>query len=132
MRLVSSTLLLSATLAFHGACFAQAAVPAAPRDAADARADAPRSAFGKVMAVMISALQQQSHAQATASAPVRTTAAGTPMDIEIGAAFRDDMNGRQDTARQATGSGGAAAADASRAAPPQDLAIGQTALAGPG
>jgi hypothetical protein len=63
-----------------------------PAGAADTDRDAaPRSAFGKVMAVMISALQQQSGRQARQSPqpPVRTSATGTPLGIEVGMSFRD-------------------------------------------
>lgn len=119
MRRASTFLLLAIALGASGACFAQAhpqPSPAAPRpvdadaDAPGARADATRSPFGKVMAVMITALQRQTEERSRPAAPVRTTAAGTPMDIEIGAAFRD-----------ARGARGAAAQE--------DLALGQAALA---
>jgi hypothetical protein len=64
-----------------------AAGPAAQEETAH------RSAFGRVMALMIDALQRQeaqSDARAApAAAPeVRTTAIGTPIGIEVGGAFR--------------------------------------------
>lgn len=56
-----------------------------------------RSAFGQVMEVMIDALQREAMRNAdpsTATHPaageVRTTAAGTPLGIEVGDAFRLD------------------------------------------
>lgn len=125
MRCVSTVLLLAAALGAPGACFAQAQqrgnVPAdaAPAAApADPRTDTTRSAFGRVMAVMIAALQQQASEPASPATPVRTTAAGTPMDIEVGAAFNDAARAPTPSSR------------APRTAP-SDLALSQAALAGP-
>ena len=47
-----------------------------------------RSAFGKVIAIMISSLQRKSRDSGQAAAPVHTSAAGTPLGIDVGAAFR--------------------------------------------
>ena len=87
--------------------------------------------YGRVMAVMIRALQHQSDAPSQTVAPVRTTAAGTPMDIEVGANFRDALEGGAIRARQKTGTGGAAAAPSPRAAPPENLALRQATAARP-
>jgi hypothetical protein len=73
---------------------------------ADAPQEAPqeaphRSAFGRVMALMIDALQTEAMGDEANSAPatardakaaagVRTTAIGTPLGIEVGEAFRLD------------------------------------------
>ncbi|MGN6113215.1 MAG: hypothetical protein ACTHOC_09485 [Luteimonas sp.] len=139
----ASILLLAAALAAHGACFAQGLPDAVAGDApvASAAASDPalpaapqgetRSAFGRVMAVMIRALQHQSGAPSQTVAPVRTTAAGTPMDIEVGANFRDALEGGAIRARQKTGTGGAAAAPSPRAAPPENLALRQATAARP-
>jgi hypothetical protein len=145
MRRTSTVLLLAAALAAPGACFAQARAQAIAGHAPDAPAaavdtalptppleDAPRSAFGRVMAVMIRALQRQSDAPAHAAAPVRTTAAGTPMDIQVGANFREALDGGAIRARPKTGTGGAAAEPSPRAAPPEDLLLRQATAARPG
>jgi hypothetical protein len=140
MRRVSILLLLAAALAAHGACFAQSqardrgdALGATQDTAAQDTADAvPRSPFGKVMAVMISALQRQEGQQSQPVAPVRTTASGTPLGIEVGAAFRGALESRGNAGRNATGTGGAAAAAMPRATPPEDLVVRQATLAGPG
>jgi hypothetical protein len=157
MRRASTiAMLLAAALAAHGTCFAQAPAAAASgveaQRATEASAaattetettptDESRSAFGKVIDVMIGALQRQSRDRARPARPVRTTAAGTPTDIEVGAAFRDALSGSGEGARdidairagtRQTGTGGAAAATTPRAAPPEDLAVRQAALAGPG
>lgn len=149
MRRVSVLLMLAAALYAPGACFAQVQAQAgatgspdpmslhdpAVDAAADARADdartgETRSAFGRVMAVMISALQHQASTPSTPSAPVRTTAAGTPMDIQIGAAFSDAM--REPGARAATDRVGAAATGTSGArTTPADPGLRQAVLAGP-
>jgi hypothetical protein len=134
-------LLLAAALAVHGACFAQARPQATAGDASGAGGDAAlpapsegatRSAFGRVMAVMIRALQHESDAPSRAIAPVRTTAAGTPMGIEVGANFRDALDTRATRMRPETGTGGAAAAPSPRAAPPEDLALRQPIPGRPG
>lgn len=99
---LASLLLVPAMILAAPACMSQArdgdgagATPAA-RDPAPAR---DRSAFGRVMAVMIDALQQEARQQpqgtsaatsASADAEVRTTAIGTPLGIEVGDAFRLD------------------------------------------
>lgn len=146
MHRAAALLLLSAALCAPGACFAQADAPgaAATADAmpsaasrADPRTDETRSAFGRVMAVMISALQRQASApgsEANAD-PVRTTAAGTPLDIEVGAAFSDAMRGAGDGADGARGPQRQPSAEAAearmRTARPSELALRQAALAGP-
>jgi hypothetical protein len=142
MRRASTVLLLVVALAAPGACFAQARAQAIAANAPDAPAAAvdvalptpvePRSAFGRVMAVMIRALQRQSDAPAHAAAPVRTTAAGTPMDIQVGANFREALDGGAIRARPKTGTGGAAAEPSPRAAPPEDLLLRQATAARPG
>jgi len=141
---IAAVLLAAACVVPSGACLAQG------RDGnADATADAeppapnqPRSAFGKVMGVMIGALQRQSHERAHPSRHVRTTASGTPIGIEVGAAFRDAGFGQAAadagearapaTPTNATGTGGAVAAPAPPAAPPEDSGLPPAALAGPG
>src|SRR5690606_205984 len=84
-----------------------------------AEAGKSRSAFGRVMDVMISALQHQSRAQAQSAGGARTTAAGTPTGIEVGAAFSDALEAGKGPAAGApapgTGTGGAAAAEGPRA-----------------
>ena len=101
-NMLTSLLLVPAMILAAPACMSQArdgdgarATPAAP-DAVPAR---DRSAFGRVMAVMIDALQQEARQQpqgssaaasASADAGVRTTAIGTPLGIEVGDAFRLD------------------------------------------
>ena len=47
-----------------------------------------RSAFGKVIAIMISSLQRQSRDSGQPAPPVHTSAAGTPLGIDVGDAFR--------------------------------------------
>jgi hypothetical protein len=141
MRRIPTLLLIAATLAFQGACFAQAqagrddtvgaAAPASTATAPDTASAAPRSPFGRVMAVMISALKHQSRERARPVAPVHTTRAGTPLGIEVGAAFRDGLDAGDD-AEHATGTGGAAAEALPRAAPPEDLVLRRATLAGPG
>lgn len=143
-------MLLVAALAVPCACLAQGRA-VAPDAAASRNADAAatampvaddesRSAFGKVMGVMIGALQRQSHDRTQPARPVRTTAAGTPIGIEVGAAFRDAGFGRRATvagdvaarasAANTTGTGGAAAAVVPRAAPPEDPGLRQAVAAG--
>ena len=82
-------LLLPAMILAAPACMAQArdgATDEAP--AATAQEQAPqRSAFGRVMAVMIDALQQGVQHQ-EAQVDSGTTAIGTPLGIEVGEAFR--------------------------------------------
>ena len=139
MRRLSTFLLLAVALAALGACYAQAQAGDDAPDAVDATVTAqdatdagPRSPFGKVMAVMIDALQRQSRERSRPVAPVRTTAAGTPLGIEVGAAFRGGLEAGRSTGRRETGTGGAAAQTLPRAAPPEDLALRQATLAGPG
>lgn len=68
---------------------ATASLAADPTSPAAADTTQPtRSAFGKVMAIMISSLQREPGDSVRPAAPVHTTAAGTPLDIEIGDAFR--------------------------------------------
>lgn len=129
MHRVSTFLLLAAALCAPGACLAQGQAQAAPRAAsasaeatpsqqasAAPRTDETRSAFGRVMAVMIAALQHQASEPVSMAPPVRTTAAGTPMDIEVGAAFSDAMATPEARARTTA---------------PTDLTLSQAALAGP-
>ncbi len=126
MRCMPTTLLMAVALMASGSCLAQqahgeialdagatgnaprAAVPQAP--ATDTASPRTRSAFGKVMAIMISSLQRQSREEHPA-APVHTSAAGTPLGIEVGEAFR--------------------APSASPATPSPDYAVREAALAGP-
>jgi len=112
MRCLPTILLSMAALAASAPCAAQAmaTAQAKPTAAADARPSAnhateaspeagkddvddaqaePRSAFGKVMAVMISSLQRPRADPRTPK--VRTSAAGTPLDIEVGDSFRLSM-----------------------------------------
>ena len=98
MRCLPTILLSMAALAASAQCAAQTA---AATVAAEAKPDATpgtdddaqtesRSAFGRVMAVMISSLQRPQpdpHAR-----KVRTSAVGTPLDIEVGDAFRMSMD----------------------------------------
>jgi hypothetical protein len=146
MRCISIPLLLVAACAACGSCLAQdAQAQAQPESQAlqSPQQAQPRSAFGKVMAVMISSLQRQARERGRPRAAVRTSDAGTPLGIEVGDAFRmgmDDATSAQATSAQATGTGGAAADDVPRAAPPEpsslppasDYAVRQPALAGPG
>jgi len=69
--------------------------PAGTAIRADARDPAPRSAFGRVMGIMIEALRRQASGDSASQAsgpPVRTTAAGAPLGIEVGSAFRLDAD----------------------------------------
>lgn len=100
-----------------------------------------RSAFGRVMDVMIASLQHQARASERpqpAAAPVRTTAAGTPLGIEVGGAFSAALDGAAGAPAHTTGTGGVAADGAPRATPPEPRdtlpanALDGTALAGPG
>lgn len=125
MRRMPSTLLLAAALVASGSCLAQqagavtatpAAADASPAEASATETDAapaPRSAFGKVIAIMISSLQRQARDGGHPSAPVPTSAAGTPLDIEVGDAFRSTPS-------------------PPALPPPPDYAARQPALAGPG
>jgi hypothetical protein len=82
------------------ACLAQA--QDAPQAAEAEIRDAPRkSAFGRVMGVMIEALQQQETLRDNdpGMREVRTTAAGTPLGIEVGESFMLDK-GRLDQGKQ--------------------------------
>lgn len=126
MRRMPTTLLMAVALMASGSCLAQqahgeialdagandnaprAAAPQAP--ATDTASPRTRSAFGKVMAIMISSLQRQSREEHPAT-PVHTSAAGTPLGIEVGEAFRGSS--------------------ASPATPSPDYAVREAALAGP-
>lgn len=124
-----TTLLLALALTASGSCLAQDAHAQHALDAAatgnaqraattespamDTAAPRTRSAFGKVMAIMISSLERQSRGEQPA-APVRTSAAGTPLGIEVGEAFRTPS-----------------APSAPSAAPSPDYAVREPALAGP-
>lgn len=152
MRRVTTLLLLVAAFAADGACFAQAPIdhetpgailatpyaaspyePSQPGARNAGPSSRPRSAFGKVMAVMIAALQRQSRdGTEPAAAPVRTTSVGTPPGIEVGAAFRDGLDAGDRSEEHATGTGGAVAEPLPRAAPPEDPVLRQATLAGPG
>jgi len=136
VRRHSILLLLALACAAPGACIAQAQPRETLADEARAEAGKSRSAFGRVMDVMISALQHQSRAQAQSAGGARTTAAGTPTGIEVGAAFSDALEAGKGPAAGApapgTGTGGAAAAEAPRAAPPELPSVHGTTLAGPG
>jgi hypothetical protein len=69
--------------------------PAGTTIRADARDPVPRSAFGRVMGIMIEALRRQASGDSASQAsgqPVRTTAAGAPLGIEVGSAFRLDAD----------------------------------------
>jgi hypothetical protein len=138
MRRIPTRLILAAALAACGPCLAQQAQPRHAGDAATAtRADAgaleappQRSAFGKVMAVMIESLRHQAREREHPTPPVRTSAAGTPLGIEVGGAFRTTLrNAGVAAPLQATGTGGVAAGDGSGAAAPKPRA---TAMADPG
>src|ERR1700754_3041958 len=108
MRRIPTLLLLAAAFAACGPCLAQQARPRnsagdvgamdAGAGARSVEAPAQRSAFGRVMAVMISSLQHQAREREHPVASVRTSAAGTPLGIEVGGAFRTD-------APQGTGTG---------------------------
>jgi hypothetical protein len=154
LRARTAAVLLAAALAAPaGACLAQGRDAAQAADATgSAGAEATmemetpvaargsRSAFGKVMGLMIGALQRQSQERAHPVRRVRTTAAGTPIGIEVGAAFRDAGFGRdasdagavpaRATAANRTGTGGAAVAPVPRAAPPEDPGLRQAVVAG--
>lgn len=125
MRCMPTTLFMAVALMASGSCLAQqahgeialdaGATGNAPRAATtqaatDAASPRPRSAFGKVMAIMISSLQRQSREEHPA-APVHTSAAGTPLGIEVGEAFR--------------------ASSGSPATSSPDYAVREAALAGP-
>lgn len=128
MRRTPNSLLFAAALLASGSCLAQqastdavapapanAAAPASVPSPASATRNAghPRSAFGKVIGIMIASLQ---HPAPTASdrpaSHVETSAAGTPLDIEVGDAFRIDA--------------------APAASKPTEYAVQQPAMAGPG
>lgn len=100
MRNSLPLLILPAMILAAAACLAQARDDA-PHDhgqaAGQAQQETPhRSAFGRVMALMIDALQQEAPQQearsdtpsSLAAPEVRTTAIGTPLGIELGGAFR--------------------------------------------
>ena len=116
MRCTPTALLLAVALVASGSCLAQQtrtevaldveatgdarAAETAPEPRYDTRAEvaaAPeggasaqptRSAFGKVIAIMISSLQRQSRDGAQPTPPVHTSDAGTPLGIDVGEAFR--------------------------------------------
>lgn len=93
--LVFHALALTAIGVAAPACLAQA--QDAPQAAEGKVHDAPRkSAFGRVMGVMIEALQQEAlRDNDPGMREVRTTAAGTPLGIEVGESFMLDQ-GRLD------------------------------------
>lgn len=94
------SLILLAMIMAAPACMAQARddAPHELGQAAEPARDTPhRSAFGRVMAVMIDALQREAVHQdvagdiaAKAAPEVRTSAIGTPLGIEVGDAFSLD------------------------------------------
>ena len=105
MRCIPTTLLLAVALVASGSCLAQQAAaktPPAHADAATAAAEVPaeasiadaptRSAFGKVIAIMISSLQREARDGAHPATPVHTSAAGTPLGIEVGDACRQHLS----------------------------------------
>ena len=130
MRRMPTTLLLAVAFVASGPCPAQQADAATAHARADAPAaasamgdaEAPRSAFGKVIAIMISSLQHKDRGGAAPAAPVHTSAAGTPLGIEVGEAFRSDASGSESSGKQSP----------PPALPPADYAVQQPALAGPG
>lgn len=129
MRCMPTSLLLAAAFVASGSCLAQQGASAtttpapveapraaagAPATEAEAAAPAPtRSAFGRVIGIMISSLQHQARDGGRPAARAHTSAAGTPLDIEIGDAFR-------------------ATSSPPALPPPPDYAARQPALAGPG
>jgi hypothetical protein len=132
MRRMPTPLLLAVAFVASGPCLAQHAdatttharasdAPAAA-SAATGNAEAPRSAFGKVIAIMISSLQHKDAGGAAPVAPVHTSAAGTPLGIEVGEAFRSDASGAATSGKPSS----------PPALPPPDYAVQQPALAGPG
>ena len=94
------SLILPAMILAAPACMGQARddMPQEHEQAAGPTRNTPhRSAFGRVMAVMIDALQRDAVQQdvegdiaAKAAPEVRTTAIGTPLGIEVGDAFSLD------------------------------------------
>ena len=121
MRCLPTILLSMAALAASAPCAAQATATAAaetkpdaaPGTVADDGQAQHRSAFGRVMAVMISSLQRpQPDPRAR---KVRTSAVGTPLDIEVGDAFRMSM--------EAAGANAAPAATAPVPAPPSSPVV---------
>lgn len=136
MRGISTTLLIAVALVASGSCLAQqaeatTAPPAQSRSDASAAAtgtpktEGTRSAFGKVIALMISSLQRQAHEDARPTAPARTSASGTPLGIEVGAAFRNDASSLPDPASRPSG-----ASPPSSAATLPEYAVRPAALAG--
>lgn len=107
-----------ATLFIAPACLAQEASRPVPPDGVEvdalveqARADrdtAERSAFGRVMSIMIAALKQNAdkppQPQHAAAAAATDAAGEPPRDIELGAAFRLDSAPARPTALPATAS----------------------------
>ena len=112
MQRLATHLLLVAACAACAPCLAQEARAtrvtdgAAPASAAEDGAQ--RSPFGRVMAVMIASLQHQASASQHSASPVRTSANGTPLGIEVGDAFRTALDTAATAPVQATGSGGVA------------------------
>jgi hypothetical protein len=95
LALVSMTLMAPACLAQE---HARDETPPADARAVDAQGSeaSRKSAFGRVMAVMIEALQQETlRDNDPGMREVRTTAAGTPLGIEVGESFMLDQ-GRLD------------------------------------
>lgn len=125
MRCMPTNFLMAVALMASGSCLAQQAHGEVALDAGaagnvqmaattqapetDTASPRKRSAFGKVMAIMISSLQRQSRDEHPAP-PVHTSAAGTPLGIEVGEAFR---------------------APSSSSTPVRDYAVREPALAGP-
>jgi hypothetical protein len=156
MRCIPTTLLLAVALGASGSCLAQQATakavparPAAPAVAVEAPAEeihaeassaeassveasvadaSTRSAFGKVIAIMISSLQRKTRDSTHQAVPVHTSATGTPLDIEVGDAFRSDAAPSAPPPSAAPSP--ARSPDPAAARP--DYAVRQSALAGPG
>lgn len=151
MRCIPTTLLLAVSLGASGSCLAQQATakavparPAAPAVAVEAPAEeiraeassaeasvadaSTRSAFGKVIAIMISSLQRKTRDSTHQAVPVHTSATGTPLDIEVGDAFRSDAAPSAPPPSAAPSP--ARSPDPAAARP--DYAVRQSALAGPG
>lgn len=130
MRCMPTTLFMAVALVASGSCLAQQArgdialdvgatgnaqrTATTQMPATDTTAPRTRSAFGKVMAIMISSLERQARDDHPV-APVHTSAAGTPLGIEVGEAFRAP------SAPSTPVSG----------SPSPDYAVRESALAGP-
>jgi hypothetical protein len=143
MRCIPTTLLLAVALVASGSCLAQQAAaktPPAHADAATAAAEVPaeasiadaptRSAFGKVIAIMISSLQREARDGAHPATPVHTSPAATPLGIEVGDAFRSEAAASAPPPPPPTAPSPTRSPDPAAARP--DYAVRQPALAGPG